>query len=152
MLIKGTKAHRRKVGSAWLIVYTTHLIRAELDLQDHVPILSVLGLPLDMVRARVKFWSGTDGTKLFTRQHLSVPNQFFWYASFFYPSRTKNFLQCKWALSHLLPARSCRNYLRSNCKFVVPICKTNRYLDSFIISHCTYFFTDSFLFQLLSYL
>ena len=99
MLIKGTKAHRRKVSSAWLIVYTTHLIRAGLDLQDHVPILSVLGLPLDMVRARVKFWSGTDGTKSFTRQYLSVPNQLFWYASFFYPSRTKNFLQCKWALT-----------------------------------------------------
>ena len=41
-------------------------------------------------------------------------------------------------LSHLLPARPRRNYhLRSNRKFVVPDCKTNRYRDSFIISHCT---------------
>ena len=37
-------------------------------------------------------------------------------------------------LSHLLPARSHQNYhLRSNRKFVVPVCKTNRYRDSFII-------------------
>ena len=41
-------------------------------------------------------------------------------------------------LSHLLQARSRRNYhLRSNRKFVVPDCKTNRYRDSFIISYCT---------------
>ena len=41
-------------------------------------------------------------------------------------------------LRHLLPAHSRRNYyLRSNRKFVVPVCKTNRYRDSFIISHCT---------------
>ena len=41
-------------------------------------------------------------------------------------------------LSHLLPARPRRNYhLRCNCKFVVADCKTNRYRDSFIISHCT---------------
>ena len=41
-------------------------------------------------------------------------------------------------LSHLLPARPPRNYhLRSNRKFVVPDCKTNRYRDSFIISRCT---------------
>ena len=41
-------------------------------------------------------------------------------------------------LSHLLPARPPRNcHLRSNRKFVVPDCKTNRYRDSFIISHYT---------------
>ena len=42
-------------------------------------------------------------------------------------------------LSYLLPARPRRIYhhLRSNRKFVVPDCKTNRYRDSFIISHCT---------------
>ena len=41
-------------------------------------------------------------------------------------------------LSHLLPARPRQNYhLRSNRKFVVSDCKTNRYRDSFIISHCT---------------
>ena len=45
----------RKVGSARLIVCTAHLIRAGLDFQDRVPILSVLGLPLDMIRALVKF-------------------------------------------------------------------------------------------------
>ena len=98
-LTKGTKAHQRKVSSARLIVYTVHFIRAGLDFQDRVPVLSVLGLPLDMVRARVKFWSGTDGAKSFTRLNLSVPNQFFWYAYFFHPSRAKNFRPCKWNLS-----------------------------------------------------
>ena len=62
-------------------------------------VLTVLGLPLDMVRARVKFWSGTDGAKSFTRLNLSVPNQFFWYAHFFHPSRAKKFRPCKWGLS-----------------------------------------------------
>ena len=64
-------------GSARLIVYTAHFIRAGLDFQDRVPVLSVLGIPLEMVRARVKFWSGTDGAKSFTRLNLSVQNQFF---------------------------------------------------------------------------
>ena len=100
VLTKGTKAHQRKVSSARLIVYTAHFIRAGLDFQDRVPILSVLGLPLDMVRARVKFWSGTDGAKSFTRLNLSVPNQFFWYAYFFHPSRAKNFLPCKWGFCY----------------------------------------------------
>ena len=76
---KGTKAHQRNVCSARLIVYTAHFIRAGLDFQDRVPILSVLGLPLDMVRARVKFWSGTDGAKSFTQLNLSVLNQFFFF-------------------------------------------------------------------------
>ena len=98
VLTKGAKAHQRKVGSARLIVYTAHLIRAGLDFQDRVPVLSVPGLPLDMVQARVKFWSGTDGAKSFTRLNLSVPNQFFWYAYFFHPSRAKNFRPCKWGL------------------------------------------------------
>ena len=96
VLTKDTKAHQRKVSSARLIVYTAHFIRAGLDFQDRVPVLSVLGLPLDMVRARVKFWSGTDGPKSFTRPNLSVPNQFFWYAYFFHPCRAKNFRPCKW--------------------------------------------------------
>ena len=77
VLTKGTKAHQRKVSSARLIVYTAHFIRAGLDFQDRVPVLSVLGLPLDMVGARVKFWSGTDGAESLTRLNLSVPNQFF---------------------------------------------------------------------------
>ena len=89
-----------KSYSARLIVYTAHFFRAGLDFQDRVPVLSVLGLPLDMVRARVKFWSGTDGPKSFTRLNLSVPNQFFWYAYFFHPSRAKNFRPCKWGLSY----------------------------------------------------
>ena len=93
---------QRKVSSARLIVYTAHFIRAGLDFQDRVPVLSVLGLPLDMVRARVKFWSGTDGPKSFTRLNLSVPNQFFWYAYFFHPSRAKNFRPCKWGFNLLL--------------------------------------------------
>ena len=98
VLTKGAKAYQRKVGSAELIVYTAHLIRAGLDfqIQDRVPILSMLGLPLDMVRARVKVWSSTDGAKWFTRQNLSVPHQFFWYAYFFHLSLAKIFRQCKW--------------------------------------------------------
>ena len=67
-----------KVSSARLIVYTAHSIRAGLDFQDRVPILSVLGLPLDMVRVRVKFWSGTDGAKSKnlrkTKYNLFVPS------------------------------------------------------------------------------
>ena len=102
VLTKGTKAHQRKVSSARLIVYTAHFIRAGLDFQDRVPVLSVLGLPLDMVRARVKFWSGTDGPKSFTRLNLSMPNQFFWYAHFFHLSRAKNFRPCKWGLNSKL--------------------------------------------------
>ena len=47
VLTKGTKAHQKKVGSARLIVYTTHIIRAGLDFQERVPILSVLGQPRD---------------------------------------------------------------------------------------------------------
>ena len=94
VLTKGTEAHQRKVASARLIVYTGKLIRAGLDFQDRVTILPVLGLPLDMVRARVESWSGADGAKSFTRQNLSVPNQFFWYAYFFHPSRAKYFLLC----------------------------------------------------------
>ena len=99
VLTKGMKAHQRKVSLARLIVYTAHFIRAGLDFQDRVPILSVLGLPLDMVRARVKFWSGTDGAKSFTRLNLSVPNRFFGYAYFCRPSHAKNFLPCKWGFS-----------------------------------------------------
>ena len=106
VLTKGKKAHQRKVSSARLIVYTAHFIRAGLDFQDRVPILSVLGLPLEMVRARVKFWSGTDGAKSFTRLNLSVPNQFFWYAYFFHPSGAKNFLPCKWGLNSRILCRS----------------------------------------------
>ena len=94
---KGAKK-KKKPCSARLIVYTAHFIRAGLDFQDRLPILSVLGLPLDMVRARVKFWSGTDGAKSFTRLNLSVPNQFFWYAYFFHPIRAKNFGRVNGAL------------------------------------------------------
>ena len=36
-----------------------------------------------------------------TRLNLSVPNQFFWYAYFFHPSRAKNFLPCKWGLRQI---------------------------------------------------
>ena len=98
VLTKGTKAHQRKVSSARLIVYTAHFIRAGLDFQDRVPVLSMLRLPLDMVQARVKFWSGMDRPKLFTRLNVSLPNQFFWYTYVFHPSRAKNFRLCKWGL------------------------------------------------------
>ena len=37
-MTKGAKGHQRKVGSARLIVYTSHLIRAGTDFQDRVPI------------------------------------------------------------------------------------------------------------------
>ena len=48
--------------TSWLgsvTVYTTHFIRAGLLFPAPVPILPVLGLPFQKVRARVKFWSGT---------------------------------------------------------------------------------------------
>ena len=40
-------------------------------------------------------------------------------------------------LNHLLPVRSQQNYtLRSTRAFAAPVCKTNRFRNSFIISHC----------------
>ena len=40
-------------------------------------------------------------------------------------------------LSHLRPVRSQQNYtLRSTRAFAAPVCKTNRFRDSLIISHC----------------
>ena len=59
--------------------------------------------PCSEVRARVKFWPGTDKAKSFTRQNLPLPSHLFSYVNLFYPSRTKNFLPCKWAfISKLL--------------------------------------------------
>ena len=118
VLTKGTQVHQRKVSSARRIVYTAHFIRAGLDFQDCVPVLSVLGLPLDMVRARVKFWSDTDGAKSFTRLNLSVPNQFFWYAYFFHPSRAKHFRPCKWGLNLAFAALSL-TFIRGHKTFPV---------------------------------
>ena len=41
-------------------------------------------------------------------------------------------------LSHLLSVRSQQNYaLRLTHAFAAPVCKTDRFRDSFIISHCT---------------
>ena len=77
LLTKDKKVHQRNVSPARLIVYTAHFIRAGLNFQDRVPVLSVLGLPLDLVQARLKFWSGTDRAISFTRLNLSVPKQFF---------------------------------------------------------------------------
>ena len=69
---------RLLVGDAkHAVILIKYAYTAGLDFQDRVPVLSVLGIPLEMVRARVKFWSGTDGAKSFTRLNLSVPNQFF---------------------------------------------------------------------------
>ena len=121
VLTKGTKAHQRKVSSARLIVYTAPFIRAGLDFQDRVPVLSVLGLPLDMVRARVKFWSGTDGPKSFTRPNLSVPNQFFWYAYFFHPCRAKNLRPCKWGLNVVVPQKEWTSPLSSFYEVIVSL-------------------------------
>ena len=90
VLTKGAKAHQRKVGSARLIVYTAHLIRAGLDFQDRVPVLSVLGLPLDMV-------------------------QFFWYAYFFHLSRAKNFRPCKWGVREMADAVYAKGAALPNC-------------------------------------
>ena len=100
--IGADQRHEGSSEKSWfarLIVFTAHLIRAGLDFQDRVPNLSVLGPPLDMIRARVKFSSGMDGAKSFTRQKLSVPNQFFWYAYFFHLRRAKIFQQCKWGFN-----------------------------------------------------
>ena len=95
---KGTRAHQRKVSSAIGLSFTLQFIQAGLDFQDRVPILSVLGLPLDMVRAQVEFWSDTDGAKSFTQSSLSVPNQFFSYAYFFIQAVPKTFCRVNGAL------------------------------------------------------
>lgn len=56
----------------------------------------MLGLPIQPVRERVKFWLGKDGAKSFAQQTLSVSNHFFFRCAYhFYPSRTKDFLSCK---------------------------------------------------------
>ena len=47
-------------------------------------------------------------------------------------------------LSHLLLVRSQQNYnLRSTHAFAAPVCKTNRFRDSFIISHCMQYILNS---------
>ena len=125
------ESHQRKVISVRLIVYTAHFIRAGLDFQDRVPVLSVLGLPLDMVRARVKFLSGTHGAKSFTLLNISVPNQFFWYAYFFHPSRAKNFRPCKWGLSIAFTANANLYHLFSiYLSFTVHYNYTRKSVDS----------------------
>ena len=102
-LLSQIGADQRREGSSEKSWFGTanrlHCIRAGLDFQEGIPILSMLGLPLEMVRARVKVWSSTVGAKYFTRQNLTVPNQFFWYAHYFDPSRAKIFWQCKWGLN-----------------------------------------------------
>ena len=62
-----------------LIVYTTHIIRAGLDFQERVPILSVLGLPFQTVWARLKFGSARMkfGTRkvVYTAKFLQITNR-----------------------------------------------------------------------------
>ena len=58
-------------GKSWF--YTTNFIRAGLVFLVRVPILPVLGLPFQKVRARMKL--GT--AKSFTLHNLSEPNHFF---------------------------------------------------------------------------
>ena len=48
---------KKKIGSAWLIIYTAHFIRAGPIFLVRVPILSVLGPPFQTVQAWVKFGS-----------------------------------------------------------------------------------------------
>ena len=81
LLTKGTKARQEKIGLARSIVYTTHL-----SFWERIPISPVLGLSIQRVRARVKFWLSTDWANSFTQQILSVPNHFFWHAYDFYIS------------------------------------------------------------------
>ena len=57
---KGAEGSSENVGSARAIVYTGHFIRAGFFFLVQVPILPVLGLPIQKARARVKVWFGTD--------------------------------------------------------------------------------------------
>ena len=85
----------KSVGSATLIVYTIHFIRARPNFQEREPSLSVLGLPLEQVRAGVKFWFGyqkhcfdTDVAKSFTRTFFEGESGGLF--SEFYSRRIKN--------------------------------------------------------------
>ena len=83
VLTKGTKTHQRKVGSARLIVYTADFNQAGLDFQDRVPILSLLGLPLDMVRERLgNFRHGWDKV-VYTTKSIRVDPIFLGTRTFF---------------------------------------------------------------------
>ena len=76
--------------TSWLgsvIVYTTHFIRAGLVFPAPVPILPVLGLPFQKVRARVRFWSGTGeiwyGKVIYTVKFYPSRATFFGTPTFF---------------------------------------------------------------------
>ena len=100
-LNKGVKSLRKKIGLAWLVVYTALFIHTGLIFLVRVPILSLLGLPLKTVRARVKFGLAqlhfAWGISFYTAKFIQA-EPFFWYAYHFYPSRARNFWQCKSAL------------------------------------------------------
>ena len=80
LLNKGVKSLRKKIGLAWLVVYTALFIHAGLIFLVRVPILSLLGLLLKTVQARVKFGLAqlhfARGMS-FTLQNLSELNHFF---------------------------------------------------------------------------
>ena len=84
--------------------YTFHLSRAEFSsFGERLPVTPMLGLPIQPIRARVKFWLGTDGAKSFTQQILSLQNQFFGTFTIFIRSLPKIFCRvnhlCKWAFT-----------------------------------------------------
>ena len=76
-----TKARQEKIGLAWLIVYTTHFVRAGPRFWECVPISPVLGLPFQKGGARVKFWVGRDkiwyGKIIYTTKFTRVTRAIF---------------------------------------------------------------------------
>ena len=83
------------MGSARLIVYTAHFIRAGSVFLIRVPILSVLGLPFQTVRVRVKVGLARlkfgTGKVIYTAKFTPAERC----AYHFYPSRAQNFRWCK---------------------------------------------------------
>ena len=63
MVTKSIKAHDQNFGLARQIVYTYHFTGPGIDFKEPVPILSALIVSREFVRARVKFWLGTDQAK-----------------------------------------------------------------------------------------
>ena len=96
-LTKGKKkgaiiVKKKLVRSANRLHYT--FIRAGPVFLVRLPILSVLGLPFQTVRARVKFGSarikfGTEKV-IYTVKFIRA-ERIFWYAYYFYLSRAKHF-------------------------------------------------------------
>ena len=107
-----TARDEKKKETSWLgsvTVYTTHFVRAGLVFPAPVLILPVFGLPLQKVRARVKFWSGTG--EIWYGKVI--------YIAKFYPSRA-TFFGTRTIFIRAVPKISCS----VNGPFVSATCRT----------------------------